>query len=239
MKAIVVEDSRLARQELVQMVEKLENVSSVLQASSGKQALELIKTEEPDVIFLDIHLPGLNGFEILESLDFVPPVIFTTAFDEYAIKSFEYNAVDYLMKPIGQERLDKAFSKIKQTTASEAEQESLPVKLGADQQIFVRDGEKCWFVKISDIRLFESVGNYTRIFFEKEKPMILKSLSYLETILEDKRYFRANRQQIINVKYVADISPSFNGKLKINLSTGEEVEVSRRQSSEFKTLFSI
>ena len=112
-------------------------------------------------------------------------------------------------------------------------------KLTYDRQIFVRDGEKCWFVKVADIRLFESIGNYTRIYFENEKPLVLKTLNYLDSILDDQRFFRINRQQIINVKFVENIAASFNGKLKIRLQTGEEVEVSRRQSSEFKSLFSL
>ncbi|GLR18487.1 LytR/AlgR family response regulator transcription factor [Portibacter lacus] len=233
MKAIVVEDSRLARNELVKMVEALGRFEHIYTASDGDDAIIQIKEHNPEVIFLDIHLPGKNGFEVLEALDFVPPVIFTTAFDEYAIKSFEYNAIDYLMKPISQERLAKALEKLPMESKEKQE------KLSVDQQVFVRDGDKCWFVKIEDIRLFESMGNYTRIYFENEKPMILKSLSYLEEILEDKRFFRANRQEIINVKFVNNIAPSFNGKLKITLITGEEVEVSRRQSAEFKAVFGI
>lgn len=234
MKAIVVEDSRLARKELIEMIKELNIYIEILEAENGLQAVEKITKEKPDVIFLDIHLPGMNGFEVLEQLDFVPPVIFTTAFDEYAIKSFEYNAIDYLMKPIGKERLASAVKKLPDPSPEEVRP-----KLEEGQQIFVRDGDKCWFVKIDDIRLFESVGNYTRVYFENEKPMILKTLNYLEGILDDKKYFRVNRQQIINVKFVNTIDKSFNGKLKIKLSTDEVVEVSRRQSSEFQALFSL
>ncbi len=237
MKALIVEDSRLARKELVNMVSSLNHFEEIFEASNGNEALKTIKENLPDVIFLDIHLPGMNGFQILEQLDFVPPVIFTTAFDEYAIKSFEYNAIDYLMKPISKERLAKAVGKFEKMV--ELPKEEKLEKLQVGQQVFVRDGEKCWFVKIEDIRLFESMGNYTRIHFDKEKPLILKSLNYLEGILDDKRYFRANRQQIINVKFVDTIDNSFNGKLKIKLISGVEVEVSRRQSAEFKTMFSL
>jgi two-component system LytT family response regulator len=236
-KALVVEDSRLARKELISMISKLGQFEVILEATDGDDAIVKISEEAPDVIFLDIHLPGKDGFEVLESLDFVPPVIFTTAFDEYAIKSFEYNAVDYLMKPISQERLKKAVLKLNKNEDDKLERE--PEKLALDQQIFVRDGDKCWFVKIADIRLFESVGNYTRIYFDKEKPLILKSLNYLESILDEKRFFRVSRQQMINVKFVSDISNGLNGKLKIKLVSGELVEVSRRQSAEFKAMFSI
>ena len=234
MKALVVEDSRLARNELIEMIKALDKFDEFIEAENGDDAVQAIINEKPDVIFLDIHLPGLNGFEVLEKLDFVPPVIFTTAFDEYAIKSFEYNAVDYLMKPIGKERLLKAIQKL--PLSAPADKRS---KLEEDQKIFVRDGDKCWFVNIEDIRMFESIGNYTRIYFEKEKTLILKSLNYLEGILDGKTFFRANRQNIINVKFVAGIEPTFNNKLKIKLVTGEEIEASRRQSNEFKSMFSI
>ena len=237
MKALVIEDSRLARKELVEMVSKFLEIEELCEIGNGSEAVEKIKEFKPDIIFLDIHLPGKSGFEVLEELDFVPPVIFTTAFDEYAIKSFEYNAVDYLMKPIRKERLEKAMKKL--FLRNLGIQSSSPEKLDSDQQVFVRDGDRCWFVKIEDIRMFESVGNYTRIYFNSEKPLILKSLNYLEGILEDKRYFRVNRQQIINVKYVESIATGFNGKLRITMVSGEEVDVSRRQSTEFKVLFSI
>ena len=234
MRALVVEDSRLARKELVSMLEKTSYFSEILTTDNGNDAVKQIKESEPEVVFLDIHLPGMNGFEVLEALDFVPPVIFTTAFDEYAIKSFEYNAIDYLMKPIGQDRLEKAVAKIPKDQPQKPDK-----KLAEDQQVFVRDGEKCWFVKVKDIRLFESVGNYTRIYFEKEKPLVLKSLSYLEEILDDQTYFRVNRQQIINVKFVEGIEKTFNGKLKIKLTTGEIAEASRRQSTEFQNMFGL
>ena len=234
MKAIVVEDSRLARNELVQMINDLGKFTEVIEAENGDQAVEMIKKHKPTVVFLDIHLPGMNGFEVLEQLDFVPQIIFTTAFDEYAIKSFEYNTVDYLMKPISKERLASAVDKL-----SPSEVGKKPLKLKEGQQVFVRDGDKCWFVKIDDIRLFESVGNYTRVYFDKEKPMILKTLNYLENILDDKKYFRANRKQIINVKFVDRIDKGFNGKLKITMFTGEQVEVSRQQSAQFQSLFGL
>lgn len=234
MRAIVVEDSRLARKELVDMIGKLDRFDQILEAASGKEAVQMIQEHDPDVLFLDIHLPGMNGFEVLEALDDVPAVIFTTAFDQYAIKSFEYNAIDYLMKPISKDRLSRAVDKLQI-----APEKDIPGSQHRPKQIFVKDGDRCWFVKIEKIRIFESVGNYTRIYFDKEKPLVLKSLQYLEGILDNEVFFRASRQQIVNITFVDGVSNSFNGKLKLKLSTGEEVEVSRRQSTEFKSRFSL
>jgi len=230
---LIVEDSRLARQELSHLLEELAYFEKILLAENAEEALQLLNKHQLDVVFLDIHLPGMNGFDFLESLNEIPPIIFTTAYDQYAIKSFEYNAIDYLLKPIKKERLEKAILKIK--TELEQPASSNPPR----NQIFIRDGDKCWFAKLSDIRLIESVGNYSRVYFEKEKPLLQRSLNYLENALDTTTFFRANRQQIINLNYIRKLDTWFNGKLKLTLTTGEEIEVSRRRSQQIKELFSI
>ena len=234
-KCLVVEDSRLARKEMVQLLTEIDALDSIEEAANGEEAKTLLETFQPDVIFLDIHLPGMNGFEFLESLDQIPKVIFTTAYDEYAIKSFDYNAIDYVLKPIKKQRLEKAIAKLNLDEAP-----LKPVRPGmAAQQVFVRDGEKCWFVKIEDIRIFESVGNYSRIFFEDNKPLIQRSLNYLEGVLDKNIFFRINRQQIINLQYIEKLDTWFAGKLKVTLKTGEQLEVSRRRSHQIKEMFSL
>ncbi len=234
MKALIVEDSRLARNELAKMLHQSEKIESVFQAENAIQAKAVFEQERPDILFLDIQLPGMNGFEFLESLDFAPPVIFTTAYDEYAIKSFEYNTIDYLMKPINEVRLYKAIDKI------EVETEILKSgKIDSEQKVFVRDGDRCWFVKVSDIRVFESVGNYAKVYFDQVNPMILKSLNYLESILDQRQFFRASRQHIINVKFIDKVADLGNQKLSVTLTSGEQIEISRRQSANFKQMFSL
>jgi two-component system LytT family response regulator len=234
-KCLVVEDSRLARKELVQLLDEIDVFDSIEEASNGDEAITLLEAFQPDVIFLDIHLPGMNGFEFLERLDRIPKVIFTTAYDEYAIKSFDYNAIDYVLKPIKKERLEKAINKLNlDETPSVKDQPGSPAR-----QVFVRDGENCWFVKIADIRVFESVGNYSKIYFEDKNPMIQRSLSYLEGVLDRSIFFRINRQQIINLHFIEKVDPWFTGKLQVTLQTGEQLEVSRRRANEFKQLFSL
>ena len=234
-KCLIVEDSRLARRELVQILLEINTFDSIQEAASGEEAKILLDKFQPDVIFLDIHLPGMTGFDFLESLDQIPKVIFTTAYDEYAIKSFDYNAIDYVLKPIKKERLGKAIAKLKLEEAPSKTERSDP----ATQQVFVRDGEKCWFVKIEDIRIIESVGNYSKIYFDDNKPMIQRSLNYLEGVLDEGIFFRINRQQIINLNFIEKLDTWFSGRLKITLKTGEEVEVSRRRSNQIKQMFSL
>ncbi|WKN41781.1 LytR/AlgR family response regulator transcription factor [Tunicatimonas pelagia] len=232
MNCLVVEDSRLARQELAHQLSATQAFGEIRAVANADEALAAIADSAPDVIFLDIHLPGKNGFELLETLDLVPRVIFTTAYDQYAIRSFEHNTIDYLLKPISPERLRQAVGKLQSTQLSK-EVKSL------ENKVFVRDGERCWFVPLGEIRLFESVGNYARVHFDEHSPLIQKSLSALESVLDERTFYRANRQQIINLTYVKSIDAWFSDTLKVTLQTGEEIEVSRRQSARLKKLFSL
>lgn len=245
-KAVIVEDSRLARNELKELIKNHGDIEIVGEAENVDEGYKLINETQPDLLFLDINMPEKDGFELLEMLDKVPITVFTTAFDEYAIKSFEYNALDYILKPINAKRFAKAIEKVKaqlEGSTTENGQENATneakEKLTESSQIFIKDGDKCWLVKIGDISLFEIVGNYTRVYFKGEKPMLYKSLNQVEEKLPEHNFFRVNRQQIINVNYIANVVPWFNGKLKLTMNSGEEVEVSRRQSYIFKDKMSI
>jgi len=235
-KAVIVEDSRLARNELKELIKKHSEIELVGEAENVDKGFELIQNTKPELLFLDINMPEKDGFELLEMLDEVPITVFTTAFDEYAIKSFEYNALDYLLKPINEKRFAMAIEKVhSKLEAKDAEDTATKTdRLTESSQIFIKDGEKCWLVKIGDISLFEIVGNYTRVFFKDEKPLLYKSLNQVEEKLPSQSFFRANRQQIININYIKSVVPWFNGKLKLTMQNGEEVEVSRRQSYIFK-----
>lgn len=231
--AVIVEDSRLARQELKELLKDHPNIEVVGEAENVDQAFTLINDVSPDILFLDINMPGKNGFDLLEMLDQVPLVVFTTAYDEYAIKSFEYNAFDYLLKPINQDRFSKTIEKLQIEITDKKEVESKE-ELSETSQIFIKEGERCWLVTIADIRLFEIVGNYTRVYFDKEKPLVYKSLNQIEKKLPIKTFFRANRQQIINLNTIKKVTPWFSGKLKVSLDVDVEVEISRRQSIKFR-----
>jgi two-component system LytT family response regulator len=241
MKTFIVDDERLARSELRRLLKGFSAIEIIGEAANADEAIEKIETARPDLLFLDIQMPGRDGFELLESLIYTPRVIFTTAFDEYALKAFEFNALDYLLKPVEQKRLAAAISKVENHRREEIEKKqgvkSSP--LGDADQIFVKDGERCWFVKLRDVRLLESEGNYTRLYFDKNKPLILRSLNYLEERLDEKTFFRASRKHIINLRWIETIEPGFDGRLDVKLSGAPEIEMSRRQSQKFKELMSI
>ena len=235
--AIIVEDSRLARNELKDLLKEIPEVEIIAEAENADVAFELISSQNPDLIFLDIQLPGKDGFQLLEMLENVPMVVFTTAFDEFAIKSFEYNTLDYLMKPINSKRLSQAIEKVKLKPAEKTEKQDK--KLDLEDQIFIKDGEKCWMVKISEIYLFEVEGNYTKVFFRNEKSVLTRSLNVIEKKLPQEKYFRANRNTIFNINYIQNIENWFSGNLMIKLPNDNQVEISRRQAVLFKEIYGI
>ncbi|MBE2230259.1 MAG: response regulator [Chitinophagaceae bacterium] len=242
MKAIIIDDERLARLELRKLLQEFPEVEVIDEAVNAEDALAKIENLQPDLIFLDIQMPGKTGFDMLAELDKAPHVIFTTAHHEFALKAFEVNALDYLMKPIDPKRLADAVQKLVLTEQRENRTEPDFVNnsiLSESDQVFVKDGERCWFVRLSDIRLFESVGNYAKVYFGTNKPLILKSLNALEERLDEKVFFRANRKHIVNLRMIDKIEPYFNGGLLLDLKGGEKIEVSRRQTVKFKEMMSL
>ena len=177
MKAIIVDDERLARNELKRLLENFPSIEIVAEAANTSEAGPLIEEFQPDVLFLDIQMPGKTGFEWLESWDgYLPEVIFTTAFDEYALKAFEVNALDYVLKPVELSRLSESIQKLEKRLIQQIKSPETPSHvLGAMDQIFVKDGERCWFVRLERVRLCESMGNYVRLFFDDQKPLVLNS----------------------------------------------------------------
>ena len=247
MNILLVDDSRLARTELRHLLQAFPDVTVAGEARHAAEARTRIQELRPDLLLLDIHMPGETGFELLASLEMAPQVIFTTAYDEYALRAFEVNALDYLLKPIETNRLATALAKARTklgavavTAADVAAPEApLTTPLTEHDQVFVKDGERCWFVRLAEIRLFEINGNYTQIHFEGHRPLIPRTLQHLEQRLDSRVFFRANRQQIINLKWVENIEPWFSNSLKIHLRGGLEVEVSRQQSVRFRELLSL
>lgn len=240
-RAIIIDDERLARAEMRKLLSEFPEIEIVGEASHADEARALIEETNPDVIFLDIQMPGKTGFQLLEELDHLPRVIFTTAYDEFALRAFEVNALDYLLKPIDSARLSEAIQKLDLVE----EREALHVSTGPrtllteNDQVFVKDGEKCWFVRLSEIRLFESAGNYAKVYFGPNKPLILKSLNALEERLDERMFFRANRKHIVNLRMIERVEPYFNGGLLLEIPGGEKIEVSRRQAVKFKEMMSL
>lgn len=243
-KTLIIEDERLAREELKLLLKDYLEIEIIGEAKNGEEGLQKIKEEKPDLLFLDVSMPGMTGFEMLKHLEEIPRVIFVTAYDEYALKAFEVNALDYILKPVDPDRLKEAIAKL---TAPEDDfisnqAESLSRKnrqLTLNDRVFIKDGEKCWFIELSKVRMLESEGNYVKVYFDNFKPLILRSLNSFEDRLDPEYFFRANRKFIINLNWVSNIENWFNGGLQVELRDGEKVEISRRQAIRFKELLSI
>ncbi|MBN8693029.1 MAG: response regulator [Bacteroidetes bacterium] len=237
MKAIIIDDERLARQELKNLLAVHKEIEVVAECANAEEAKAKIAEISPDVIFLDIQMPGKTGLELLEEISALPEVVFVTAYDEYAIRAFEINALDYLLKPVQPQRLAETVKKLLNKEVGEKKENNTPLE--DNDQVFVKDGEKCWFVSLNNIRLFESEGNYVRVYFDNFRPLILRSLNSLETRLPEKSFFRASRKHIINLKWVDSIETWFNGGLMVKLKGGQEVEISRRQAVKLKDIMSL
>jgi two-component system LytT family response regulator len=245
MKALLIDDERLARNELRRLLGVFPDLQIVGEAANAKQAREQLATLKPELIFLDVQMPGETGMDLLESLEPpVPNVIFTTAYDEFAVKAFELNAVDYLLKPVDPARLAAALEKLRAKLAGAAtetpsDRRAARDRLAAEDKVFVREGDRCWFVEVKSIRLLESEGNYTRVHFDNAQPQLFRSLNAMEERLDPKYFFRANRRQIINLAWIDKIEPWFSGGLLVHLKGGAKVELSRRQAQEFREKMSL
>lgn len=230
-KVVVIDDERLAREEVKRALKFYDDFELIGEANNADDAKILIETENPDLIFLDVQMPEKSGFDFLESLDNVPAVLFITAYDQYAIQAFEVNALDYLMKPIREERFAKAIQKIRNTINMKL---SLNESLAKDRKIFIKDGEKRFFIQLDEIYLIESLENYTRLFFQDKKALQRRSLRQWEEMLDKNIFFRINRTEIINTQYIQEVKTTIGGRLEVKLKTGELLEVSNRQSVRFR-----
>lgn len=236
MKAIVVEDSRLAREGLLRMLNAHPEIDIVGQADHPSSALSLIAQHKPEVLFLDIHMPGESGFDLLDKLDYLPQVIFTTAFSEHAYRSFDYSAVDYLLKPISPERLAEAVQKLLDLNGTPSPS-ALPLE--PDSKIFIKDDDECHLISLKSIRYFESCKNYVRVFFDDKKAFIKKPLSSIEKRLPAQYFFKVSRQHIVNLFEIAAIDESISDGYDITMSDQQRISVSRRNANELKKRLSL
>ncbi len=230
-KVLIIDDERLAREEVKRCLANHTEFEVVGEASNVDDGKKLIESKNPHLIFLDIQMPEKSGFDLLDELTTVPEIVFTTAYSEYATKAFEFNALDYLVKPIREERFSKSIEKVKKELAKTKETRSA---FSMHHKIFIKDGEKCFFIPLADIRYIESLENYARFHFKENTAMMKKSLNIIEEKLDTTVFFRINRSQIININFIKEIHPHFNNRLKIVLDTDETFEVSSRQSVRFK-----
>jgi two-component system LytT family response regulator len=236
MKALIIDDERLARVALKRLLAEYPHIEIVGEAENADDALIKMSELKPDVLFLDVQMPGKDGFQLLAKLEAIPMVIFTTAYDEYALRAFQVSALDYLVKPIEHEHLSRAVEKIL-THASQPRSVhhfSAIQHLTAEHQIFVKDGDKCWFLRVGDIRLLESEGNYTRLCFGTNKALLSRTLAYMEERLDPTHFIRASRQCIVNMRAITGVESWYGGGLMLTLNDGTKVEMSRRQAQKLR-----
>ena len=243
-KTLIIDDERLAREELKLLLKQFNEIEVTGEAKNGEDGIQKIQELKPDLIFLDISMPGMDGFEMLKKLDEIPKVIFVTAYDEFAIKAFEIKALDYILKPVDPSRLQDSILKIKQLDdelgfSTEFYPSRKDRKLTINDSVFIKDGEKTWFIELSKVRMLESDGNYVKVYFDSFRPLVLRSLNNFEERLSPEHFFRANRKFIINTKWISSIENWFNGGLMVELREGEKVEISRRQAIRFKEIMSL
>jgi two-component system, LytTR family, response regulator len=236
MKAMIVEDEPLARRELRRLLADFPDIEIAGEAATIDEAAAGVEQWAPELLFLDIQMPGGSGFDLLARLEHVPRVIFTTAFDHHAVRAFEVNALDYLLKPIEPERLAAAIARARSAKAEVA----LGARSGATiERLFVRDGSRCWFVPLREVCLMMSEGNYVRLHWGKVRPLLARPLTSLEQRLDPGRFFRANRRQLINLDFIESVEPGVGGQLHVQLRDGPEVEISRRQARLFRMQTSV
>ena len=235
-KTILIDDEPLAIAELKVMLQKYAEIEVIDIAVNAVEAVAKIEEHKPQLIFLDINMPGKSGFEMLEDLDEAPFVIFVTAYDQFAIKAFEVSALDYILKPVNTDRLADAIERVKKQMVQAKSNEN---KLTIDKRIFIKDGDLCYFVPLEEVFLIQSVGNYARVYYQNKKPLLHKSLNYLEDKLPEIHFFRADRQHIINTHFIKNISSTFNNALQVELQSGTKVGISQRQSVKFKEIMGI
>jgi two-component system LytT family response regulator len=225
-RVIVIDDERSAREELKRMLKNYPDLEVVGEAGNADDAKEQIEAKHPDLLLLDIQMPEKTGFALLESLEHAPAVLFTTAYSQYAVQAFEINALDYLVKPVREERFAKSIEKVRNNIGVAS----------AGRQVFIKDGGQCYFIRLNEIYLIESLDNYSRLYFREKKLVLKRSLRQWEQLLDANIFFRISRTQIINTGHIQEIHHIPGGRLTISLKTGQLLEVSGRQSAKFKNL---
>ncbi|MBX7110104.1 MAG: response regulator transcription factor [Chitinophagales bacterium] len=230
-RTLIIDDEPLARKELRYLLSSYPEIEILGEAKNVTDALEKIQFYQPQLLFLDVNMPGRNGFELLDELKTVPRVVFITAYDKFAVKAFEKNALDYIMKPVKPERLSKTIEKVRKDLETDNKSDT-----GMNKQIFLKDGQYCYFIKLIDIYLIESLGNYSKFYFDHRSCLMHRSLKQIMEQLPSADFFRVNRRQIINLHLVSNIKTSDKRGLKAILKNGVNIGISIRKAAAFKKI---
>ncbi|GAA5121015.1 response regulator transcription factor [Luteolibacter yonseiensis] len=236
MRALVIDDEPVARLEMRRLLKSHPQIEVVGEAENAGTALDLIAELGPDLLFLDIQMPGTNGFELLDSIPLpVPRIIFCTAYDAHALRAFEVNAIDYLLKPVDPARLSQALLRLapKAGTALPAEAPPEEPLLESDR-VLLKNESRSWLAPVRSIWLLTADGNYTHVHFDGHKVLLNRSLQSLERRLPKSLFFRVSRSQIVNLKSVVEVGESYSGGMRLILAGGTEISISRRQATVFR-----
>lgn len=227
--AIIIDDERMARQELLRLLKKHPNITVVEQAENIDEGFEEIQKHQPDIIFLDIEMPGGTGLSLAEKLNGEIPIVFCTAYDEFAVDAFALNAVDYLVKPIVPERLAETIEKL-----AEKESPTIEAILDDNFKLMVKFNDHMKIIPLGDIICFESVGNHAAIYTSQGKAYLHSSLNKIESRLNSNNYFRASRLHIVRLDAISQLEQNINHGLSAEMNDGKVIEISRRQASKLK-----
>ena len=228
-RVVIVDDSHLARLELKAQIEELGELDVVGEAPDIIEAKVVIEQEQPDLLLLDINMPSGSGFDLLAQLTYVPYVIFVTAHDDFAVKSFEVNALDYLLKPVTQARLAVAIEKYKK----------LQTPLEIDSRFFIKDGQRCFFIALEEVQAFEAMGNYTRLHTENGAVSVYRTMANIAERLPKEPFFRANRSWLFNINNIAELEQESGGTLEVRLQNNLQIALSRNQTTAFKQRYKL
>jgi two-component system, LytTR family, response regulator len=245
-KTLIIDDEPLARMIVKEYLQKYSEIELLQECNDGFEGVKAIQQHEPDLIFLDIQMPKINGFEMLELIDQPPAVIFTTAFDEYAIKAFESHAVDYLLKPFSQERFDKAIQKMMDqrsvlpaTRVSETLLEAAAQTPPQNQRIVVKNGSKIKIIPVEDIFYLEAADDYVKIHTKDGSFLKNKTMNHFEQLLDKNLFVRTHRSTIVNISQITRIDPyEKDGHIAI-LKNGGRVSVSKTGYVKLKEVLGI
>ncbi len=242
-KVIIIDDEPLARQILMEYLQAYNDITMVAECKDGFEGLKAINTHQPDLIFLDIQMPKINGFELLELLPNQPFVIFTTAFDDFAIQAFEANAIDYLLKPISEARFKKALDKWRSKNPNKKALSSLletPLKQGEEKnRIVVKTNSEIKIIPVSDVFYLEAYDDYIKIFTKDHYYLKKKTMNYYEQVLDSSLFFRTHRSYIINLQQLNKIEPLEKSTYVAILKNGKQIPISRSQYPKLKDLLGI
>ena len=245
-RALVVDDEPLAREMIREMLENDSEVEIVAECANGREAVDAIKSLKPDLVFLDIQMPELGGFEVLESFDreSTPYIIFVTAYDQYAVRAFEVHAFDYLLKPFDNERFDAAWHRVKEQIkldqSGERERHILALleelKSGPRhlERLVIKNGGRVFFLHVADVHCIESERNYVRVYDNQKGYLLRETISSLEGQLDPRQFRRIHRSAIVKIDKIKEMQPWFHGEYRVIMENGKQLTLSRNYRSNFQ-----